>query len=292
MKKHSIVIRAWQRGAGRPGVAFDQPAFERRLGRPIDLMLRTSDHKLARIVVVVNTDRRFPDFIGETVVHDGLTPTMRELKARFGDAIDVLADPEWGNNAGSASALNAGWRHAAHCADVSHILSWNPEMALTGHHVERMRHHVYEHNLEICGYLRRGYWERPVFHLFQNTAAMYSTSALKEAGGFDTRCDGNDGTTIDIDGLGRVTLAGMDDQDLLLRLTKARGEVPRIGMVGRRDPAQWQRHFPEEPERQKAFDIKIRRQYAVLRAWTHIHLPQMSLEDYLDLVFQAMFDGA
>ncbi len=293
MNKHSIVIRAWQKGAGHEGVTFSEKGFISRIVKPIQLMLRTSNSDLGRIVVVVNTDQRFPDFLGEAMAEDGTTPTMRALKSAFGGDIDILSNMNWGNNAGSATALNSGWRYAAQNPEVDHILSWNPEMALTGHHVAQMRHQMYEHFLEICGYLREGWWERPQFALFQNTAALYRLASLQEVGGFDERCNGNDGQTIETERLGRVTCAGMEDQDFLLQLTKRRdGNVPRIGMIGRSNPAPWQRRFPDDPERQKMFDIKLERQYAVLRSWAAFHRPDMALEEYLGHVFREMFIGS
>ena len=293
MKKHSIIVRSWQKGAGHPEIPFKQRSFDTGLRASLELMLKTSNSDLARIVVVTNTDQRFPKVLGEAVGDDSMTPTMRALKDVFGSDIDVLSDAGWGNNAGSASALNIGWQHAAASPETSHVLSWNPEMALTGHHVAMMRHFMYEHCLEICGYLREWHWERPQFGLFQNTAAMYRIPTLQEVVGFDPRCDGNDGATIETEAFGAVTLAGMDDQDFLLRLVKARsGDIPRIGMIGRSNPAPWKTQWPDDPVRQQEFDIKVARQMSVLRAWSTLHLPHMTLEEYLGQVFREMFIGS
>ncbi len=291
MKLHSIVIRAWQKGAGYDEKPLTQ-AFESRLVRPIELMLHTSNSDLNRIVVVVNGDDRFPSFLGENIAEDGSTPTVRMLRHHFGEQIDVIVEKNWGNNAGSATALNTGWQYAARNPEVDHILSWNPEMALTGHHVAQMRYHMNEHWLEICGYLREGHWERPQFGLFQNTGAMYRLSTLQEVDGFSEHTNGNDGITIETERLGRVTRAGMDDQDFLAHVTAVRGgEVPRIGMIGRSDPAPWQTQFPDDPDRQEMFDIKVERQYAVLREWVTMRLPGQTLEQYLGRVFRNMYIG-
>ncbi len=291
MKLHSIVIRVWQKGAGYNGKPLTE-TFESRLIDSIGLMLLTSNNDLDRIVVVVNGDDRFPDYLGENIAGDGSTPTVRALRHHFGDRIDVIVEKNWGNNAGSATALNTGWRYAIRNPEVDHILSWNPEMALTGHHVAQMRYHMNEHWLEICGYLREGHWKLPVFNLFQNTAAMYRLSILQEVNGFSEHTNGNDGVTIETEHLGRVTRAGMDDQDFLAHVTAVRGgEVPRIGMIGRSDPAPWQTRFPDEPERQKMFDIKVERQYAVLREWVAMRLPGQTLEQYLGRVFRNMYIG-
>lgn len=293
MKKHAIVIRSWQKGAGSPNVPFKTKEFDTGLRAAIELMLKTSNSDLERIVIVVNADQRFPNFLGEVMDEGGTTPTMRAIRNTFGSDIDVLSDSQWGNNAGSASALNVGWHHATKYPEVDHILSWNPEMALNGQHVAMMRHFMYEHWLEVCGYLREWHWERPQFGLFQNTASMYRLTTLQEVDGFSTICDGNDGATINIGSFGEVTLAGMDDQEFFLRLVKARsGDMPRIGMVGRNDPAKWQTAWPDRPDRQLQFDIKVARQMAVLRTWANRHFPGMPLETYLGRVFREMFIGS
>lgn len=301
---HEIVNRSWQKGAGYDA-AFNEESCENRLAIPIEHMLETSGPELAGITVVVNGDNRFPAFMGEAVAEDGTTPTVRALHKRFGNRVTTIVDREWGNNAGSAHALNIGWQRAAQNPNVSHIFSWNTEMALSGSDLRRMRQFMAEHDLEVCGQLRQGYDDPayPTRRLFQNTATMYRLSLLQEVDGFDPWCDGNDGATIQIEGLGKVVIAGMDDQDAFARAVAMRmlaagrelpcaDDVPKWGMVGVDNPAAWQTVFPNDPARQKMFDDKIARQLAVFKIRVARRLPHLSFEAYLELLWQHMHLGA
>ena len=285
---YKVAIRAWQNGANHPGnknEAFNREAYEARLMVPIGTMIVTAGRDLQRIAVIVNTDDRFPKFLGEKPFGDGTTPTTRALEKDFGDTIDILTTPHWGNNAGSAAAATEVFRHCFQDPDTDVVLSWNPEMAIDGYAAAEILRFMETCGLDICGRYHQDHFLYPQCMMQQNTCCAYTRNVFETVGGFSERCDGNNHETIDVDGFGACTLAGMDDGHFVATYLRKFGRFPRIGMTGRAAPAFRQTEFPGQPDRQRDFHEKLARQFIVLEAWVKELCPDLSFATYLRALF-------
>lgn len=284
----AVVCRWFQAGAGLTR-SFDQEDFEKRLAAPLHRFMQGMGSEVKNIVVVSNADTRFG--LGEATDENGRTPTEHALCSRFPNEIAngflcVVVDHGWGNNAGSAHALNAGWQTVIKTSSVSHILSWNPELEMTGGILARMFAHLERHGLDFVGAYRQGYWRLYQWALAQNTACLYPVEILQKVEGFSSEnCDGNSGMTIDIPAVGKAILAGMDDFDLALRLSKKIERMPRWGMVGRADPFLWDINFSPDTDRAKMLQVKIIRQPIVMEKLVELHYPGISYHELLDEFF-------
>ncbi len=290
----SIVCRWFQIGAGRAdkgGVIkpLNMQDFETRLAAPLRRFMRAMGSEVKSIVIVSNADDRFG--LGESIDEHGQTPTVRAIRETFREEVAhgfvrTVVDPLWGNNAGSAHALNTGWELAAKEDGATHILSWNPELQMTEGLLARMLAHMERHALDFVGAYRQGYWRLYQWQLAQNTACLYPTQVLQNLSGFShENCDGNDGATIEVPGIGKVTLAGMDDFDLALRFAKVFDRIPRWGMVGRADPFLWDINFGPDSDRAKLLQAKIARQPIVMEKWVARHFPGIAYHDFMDTFF-------
>lgn len=292
----SVVCRWFQAGCECPdpkqnGVIkeFNWNDFEARLAQPLAHFMRTAGSDVKSVTIVSHGDHRFGS--GEAIGADGQTATTRAIRQSFSNEIAsgflrTVIDTEWGNNAGSAHALNIGWELATKIDRTSHVLSWNPELQMTGWILARMLAHMERHALDFVGAYRQGYWRLYQWQLAQNTACLYPIETLCNLNGFsDENCDGNDRATIEVPGIGKVTLAGMDDFDLALRFAKAFDQIPRWGMVGRADPFLWDINFAPNSDRAKLLQAKIARQPIVMEKWVERHFPGVPYHDFMDSFF-------
>lgn len=294
----AVVIRWFQPGCGFPDPEndgalkpFDEVDFQVRLVRPLRIFLSSLGEEVRRIVIISNSDPRFG--LGESSVNaEGETATMAAIKRTFPREIEsgfirIQADDEWGNNAGSAHALNLGWRSAVdQDGGTDHILSWNPELQMTGGILARMLTHLERYHLDFVGAYRKRYWYLYQWQMAQNTACLYPVHVLESVGGFSPEnCDGNDRRTITVPGIGQVTRASMDDFDLALRLWRAAERPPRWGMVGRADPILWDVDFIPGTERAIMLQKKIARQPSIIEAWVRRHFPDQDYSSVMDAFF-------
>lgn len=290
----SIVCRWFQIGAdltGKDGILkpFYEQDFEARLAAPLRRFMSAMGSEVKSIIIVSNSDNRFG--LGEGVDEHGQTPTVRAIHRAFRKEVDhgfirTIIDPLWGNNAGSAHALNCGWELAVKQEGATHILSWNPELQMTEGLLARMLAHMERHALDFVGAYRQGYWRLYQWLLAQNTACLYPTQVLQSLNGFSPEnCDGNDKATIEVPGIGKVALAGMDDFDLALRFAKTFDCIPRWGMIGRADPFLWDINFAPDSTRAKLLQMKIARQPIVMEKLVARHFPDVSYHDFMDKFF-------
>lgn len=292
----SVVCRWFQGGCGLPdpkqnGVIkkFDWNDFEARLARPLITFMQTAGPSIRSVTVVSHGDHRFGS--GEAIDSDGYTPTMRAIQQSFPKEVAsgflrTIVDPLWGNNAGSAHALNTGWELATKLDQTSHVLSWNPELQMTGWILARMLAHMERHGLDFVGAYRKRYWLLYQWQIAQNTACVYTLEMLRKISGFSAEnCDGLDRQSIEAPGIGKVTLAGMDDLDAALRYTKQSDRLPRWGMVGRADPFLWDVNFAPESDRAKMLQAKIARQPIVMEKWVARHFPSVPYHEFMDGFF-------
>lgn len=290
----SIVCRWFQAGTGltdKGGAVkpLNMQDFEIRLAAPLRRFMRAMGSEVKSIVIVSNADGRFG--LGEGIDEYGKTPTVHAVHHAFREEVEhgfirTTIDPLWGNNAGSAHALNCGWELAAKEDGATHILSWNPELQMTEGLLARMLAHMERHALDFVGAYRQGYWRLYQWQLAQNTACLYPVEMLRKLSGFSAEnCDGLDRQSIEAPGIGKVTLAGMDDFDLALRFAKAFDRIPRWGMVGRADPFLWDINFTPDSDRAKMLQAKIARQPIVMEKWVARHFPSVPYHEFMDSFF-------
>jgi hypothetical protein len=283
----SIVLRVFDSGAGIRK-DFSVSDFQNRFVSPLEIMMKTTFPEVVGFVVVSNGNPQYG--LGEAMDSYGETLTTRAIHEAFPNQcksgyIRTVVDRNWGNNAGSAHALNCGWRLAVKENCSTHILSWNPELQMTGHLLTQGFTHLERHNLDFLGFYRQGYWEKPQWAVAQNTACLYCVPFLESVDGFADECDGNDGRTIIVPEFGKVPFAGMDDFNLALRFKKQFGRTPRWGMVGRTRPFLWNIDFVPGTEREMMLKIKIARQYAVMQEWVQLYFQEMSFRTVMDDFF-------
>lgn len=289
----AVVIRWFQSQVGLPQAdgsikPFDMEDFKERLVNPLHRFMQSMGREVKRIIIVSNSDQRFG--LGEATDNEGHTSTFRALCHAFPremahDFIRVVIDPLWGNNAGTAHALNTGWATVQEDPEITHLLSWNPELQMTGGILARMFSHLERHGLDLTGAYRQGYWRLYQWQLPQNTACLYSMELLESLKGFSVECDGNDRSVIQIPSLGKVSRAGMEDYDLSLRYALQYGRFPRWGMVGRADPFFWDINFVPGSERAEMLRAKIARQPAVLEYRAQERFPNTPYPELMDTFF-------
>lgn len=286
----ATVIRTFQAGSGITK-EWNPASFEKSVRAPIAAFLASAPPEQKRIVIVSCADKT--SSLAEAVGDDGKTPTVRAVEAAFPDevkyrTITTVLDPDWGQNAGSASALNVGWRSLED--DINLVLSWNPDFHLSGHVLACGLDHMQRYDLPICGFYRKRWHERSQWNFFQNTATIYRLALLREHGGFSRRCDGNEGETIDVGGT-KVRLAGMDDLYLYLTVCRNLGRAPLWGMYGIMAPSDWEVDFPDDPTKQAMFDEKVARQLLVMRAWAKEIFPDVPFGQLMDTIYAAQRQG-
>lgn len=121
-------------------------------------------------------------------MHWNTTPTVSALKDAFG--LEIATGRlipricfDWGKNPGSATALNEG-AYVAWKAGARWVMNWSPEIDLTGERIPQIVLFAERHDLSVAGFLRRRWWERPQWHVVQNTAALWRLDALETVGRF------------------------------------------------------------------------------------------------------------
>ncbi len=281
------VTRSFQPGASFAN--FNRTKCQQGLIKPIRKLLDTAPSSLESIVVVScsDTGSRFSE-----EVREGRTPTIQCLMEAFpgeilsGRITPVLCE-NWGLNAGSATAINAGLSVAFE-REVKQVLVWSPEIDLDGHMVTEMIEHHARYGLELTGYFRKGWWMRAQWMFAQNTIALWNAELLMALDGFSPACNGDGTTTVTTRDFGDVPLAGMEDIEAYFRAAQHRGSFPRWGMVGKRHPRRWDlaRKLPGTEEYDNNTK-KIARQGHVIEAWAKRHFPGQHVNEVLANVMRA-----
>jgi len=280
----AIITRSFQAGAGKGGKAFDPEYFSEKVVKPITKLLRFEEI-IGTIIVVVNTEKG--NRLAEIEDDNKDTPTIIALNQAFAREIEnqriiVEKCENWGNNPGSATALNYGTR-IANRLGFKWIFNWSPEIEIDGCAVASALKFAKERNLSAVGVLRQRHWERPQWRVPQNTACLWKLDELLETGGFSEECNGT-GRTIQVCEFGEVPIAGMEDFHTLLRMLEKNYDL-RWGMIGRANPLKWNVDFPRGTERERNHLIKVARQYSVMKEWAKDIFPNLSFENVMDMVF-------
>lgn len=254
---------------------------------PIEQFFAQTGNLIQKLVIVTNAD---PESEHAEYIHeDGTTPTMRVVRARFGDdpRVEVIACTEWGKNVGSGNALNVGDQYLKDTTDLELVLNWSPEMEVLPRHLYRAIDMMLDRPaVQIVGFYRDFWWERTQWNIVQNTIALYRLDTLIAMGGFDTKCDGNDRVMVQTEEFGEVLRAGMEDFHYVLKLLKrARGY--RHGIVGVEAPLEWHVNFDPNSERGKNHLRKVARQYAVMQEWCRDVFPDQEPYETLNQYFES-----
>lgn len=224
----------------------------------------------------------------------GVLPTHAFLGNTFCSAIEdgrlvLVPCDDWGLNAGSATALNAGMRAALEAQIAcSYTLFWSPEFQLTHNRIERMVNCIKSRNLELVGYLREGWAQMPQWQMPQNTALLWRNTTLAQLEGMNPSCNGDGVTNVETVEFGLVPRAGMEDVEAYFRLCQIRGYFVPWGMVGQNDPAIWDlsRKVPGTPEHADHLK-KVARQWEVVRAYACTYFQEFVYEDVIRQMLEA-----
>lgn len=289
MEKTDVIVRAFQPGAGK-GKEFDRTRFEQGLKMPVQKVLRTRPDWLRSVVIVSCGDQESP--AGEAVVA-GMTPTMQAIHDLMPEEVEkglvhTVLCTNWGENFGSATALNDGIAYAQRF-DPSQIVIWSPEIALDGFRLMEMQLHKERHALEFCGYFRESWYDRTQWMFAQNTLCLWDTTILTN--GFNPECNGT-GRTVEIEGIGKVSVAGMEDFRRVLEAYATSGKMPRWGMAGERNPVLWNTGLkqPGTEEYRRNFE-KIARQRAVMEIYIRDIFPDRDPGEVMAEIMRQSFFG-
>jgi hypothetical protein len=284
MEAITIVTRSFQAGTGKGGKDFDKEYFYQRVAYPIRRLLAFEN--VASIVVVTSAEKG--NVLAE-IMSDGSTPTTRAIKESFPDEVKnkrIVADIclDWGPNPGSGNALCQGAKLAKELnPEINWIFNWSPEIEMDGFKIDMALAFARKRNLLVVGFLRDNWWEKPQWHVVQNTAAIWQYNIIEQFG-FARECNGT-GKTIWTPEHGEVPLAGMEDFHTMLRAMKAMHNKFRWGMVGRERPLLWNTNFLPGSDRERRHLIKVTRQFEVMKAYSKDIFPELTFNEVMNRFF-------
>lgn len=287
-KQLFAVTRSFQGGA--TFASFDSEKFDRGVVAPVTKLLSSAPEEFAGLAIVTCGE---PGNKYSEEVIDGETPTVRALREAFSDEIAIgriipVVCSDWGLNAGSATAINAGVEvarsHSAH-----KVLVWSPEIDLSGHMVSEMLNHMEQHALRLVGYMRNRWYQRLQWAFAQNTCAIWDMGLLDLVSGMNPSCNGDGKTTVSTLEFGEVPLAGMEDIEAYFRASAICGEFIRWGCVGMRHPAIWSLALKKPDTREYDDNIKkIARQALVMDAYAKRIFPDIEPIDVYDQMMRVV----
>ncbi len=284
LKVVTCIVRSFQAGTGENGKLFDEYLFEKKVQNPIRRLFQTTKTVIGDLIILVNTEIGNP--LAEIIDSNGKTPTQIAFEKSFPNEITsgkivVHLCKKWGDNPGSATALNTGLE-IANNNNAKWVLIWSPEIDLDGDYVETALEYAKEKNLAVVGVLRERHWERPQWKVPQNTVALWNLKTLLSVKGFSESCNGV-GKKVLTKEFGEVPLAGMEDFHAMLKLLSNDNDPFNWGVIGRKKPLKWNVDFGGERERRHL--EKVARQYAVMEAWANEIFPNIQFEKIMDNLF-------
>lgn len=279
------VARTFQAGTGPNGKEFNTDYFSEKVTGPIKDLLAGSEKVVSGIVVVVNTEKNNP--LAEGIYDSGQTPSTLALMETFPEEISngrmiVHLCHNWGNNPGSGNALNEGIE-IAQGMGAELAMCWSPEIEMNGYRISEALGFMEKRNLSVVGFLRENWWQKPQWHISQNTAAIWDIKILQNVGGFSPECNGT-GKTVTTEEFGEVSLAGMEDLHTMLKILKSNPNF-RWGMIGRSNPLKWNTDFPAGSERLLNHLKKVARQGIVMSEWAKLIFPYLSYNQVMNNLF-------
>lgn len=280
---------------------FNKKKFEDGVVLPIRKLLSTAPPELVGLAVVTCAEpgSKYAEEVSDHVVgtsamhdeHDWHTPTTYHLaqafpeEVRSGRIVPVMCK-DWGLNAGSGTAINAGIEAARH-RGADDVLVWSPEIDLSGHMVHEMLCHKELHALRLVGYARNYLFERQQWMFAQNTCAIWDIDLLNMVDGMNPVCNGDGKATVSTAEFGEVPLAGMEDIEAYMRASAQFGEFVRWGVVGLRHPAVWNLALKEPGTKEYDDNLKkIARQGLVMEAYAKRIFPHLTPREVLARLMQ------
>lgn len=233
--------------------------------------------------IVINCDTWSP--LAEMPDADGVTPTAYTLKQQLADPrIQYHNCCDWGNNPGSCNALNQVIKHLpTGKSEDTFVLVFAKEALLDPAQVAQAYKMMQQYpQLAVVGFYRQFHWKFFPWRWPQNTAAMYRLKTLLDIGGFDRRCEGNDGTKIIVPTMADpVLLAGMDDFYFMLKALQLYNEPWFWSMVGAEAPFSWEVKGKTGLEL-KLHITKLARQEIVMEKWAQEIFPEIQFEEVIN----------
>lgn len=299
-KKLFAVTRSFQGGATY--ASFDVDKFKKGVIAPIKKLLDTAPSEFSGIAVVscAEPGSKYAEEVrykfdstpapNEDIAEER-TPTTHYLTKAFpeevasGRIVPILCK-NWGLNAGSGTAINAGIAHAR-TQGADKVLVWSPEIDLTGHMVSEMLNHMDEHALRLVGYMRNRWYQRLQWAFAQNTCAIWDVDLLKVVDDMNPLCNGDGKTTVSTLEFGEVPLAGMEDIEAYFRASAKLGQFVRWGGVGMRHPAAWSLALKKPGSREYDDNLKkIARQALVMDEYAKRVFPHFESIEVYDRMMQ------
>lgn len=282
LEKINIIIRSYQ--AGADDNSFDVKFFEDRLVKNIKNLLNYPEI-INSIVVVTNGEEGNP--LAEKIIADNVTPTVKNLEKFFPQEVKAgiivpFISKIWGKNPGSGDALNQGLEILKD--KCKWVLMLSAEIEIDGYKIMSAINFARERDLSVVGFMRTLWWERPQWNVGQNTACLWNIDTLRDIGGFDKNCDGGD-ETVKTPEYGEVPLAGMEDFHAMIRLMGKYEDEFRWGMIGRFAPLKWNTQFEPGSERERNHQVKVARQYVVIRRYVEKTFPDIKFEEVMEKFF-------
>lgn len=280
MKNTALVVRLFNGGAGRLDGSgnlkpFDEKWFAEK-ANALAVMLAATN--VERIVVVNNRDPESK--FGEAADANGDTPTGRATKAHFATfsgRVDVVYVDQWGNNAGSGRAVQAGIDHLTAHSTADTFMVWSPEMAIDPERLTAALAYMSLCNHDVVGFLRENWQNRPQWMIPQHTGFIGTRDHWALAT-VPLKADGDEGRTVMTD-VGAVAAAGMDDFCRLLEVMKL-DKLGSIGMFKGGKPVPWQIDWNDQRQIEK-----IARQWQVALLWVKDSFPDADPEDMMNEFF-------
>ncbi|MCD4762129.1 hypothetical protein K8R32_04195 [bacterium] len=281
MEKVIVGTRSFQ--AGKNAETFNKKTFAKNEKAVKNLLLIEEVEKL---IIVTCGGGKFAEIPNA----EGVLPTVANFQKAFPDEVEnkrliLHVRVNWGNNRGSATALNDSLSIAKKMG-AKWTMNWSPEIECDSHLIYEALTHAERYNLFVVGALRQNWWERPQWAVPQNTFAIWDTKILSSplVKGFASECNGT-GETVTTKEYGEVSLAGMEDFHAMLKIMKNNPETFRWGMIRRLIPLKWDTNFKEDPKRELAHLKKIARQPKVMKKYAEKIFPNIPFKELMDYNF-------
>ncbi|MFA6097998.1 MAG: hypothetical protein WCV50_04330 [Patescibacteria group bacterium] len=279
-----VIIRSFKAGIGKGGRKISDEewqAYKSSLLYTINSIL-ASPH-VRHIYVVTNAEPGSK--LAELPDDDGSTPTTRLITDTFSsEKVTPVACNNWGLNPGSCAAINKVIEVISHWNNLPHwLLVLSKEMLINPFVISEMIRTSDRYHLKVCGCYRQNHWEYYQWSVAQNTVCLWEYQTLAEFSGFDTRCDGRQDETIEIESR-QIQIAGMDDFHLMLRIQAKYGLDWRWGMVCNSNPLIWDLSRKSFAEMEQHL-IKVRRQAKIMEIYVSEIFPELDFRTVMNLFF-------
>jgi hypothetical protein len=275
MQKICVIVRDFYSNAGRLGadgklVSIPEDSFLKKSGAVVKLL----ESSLVDHVLIVSNRDGGSEF-GETPDSASETPTWQMYRLHYEDLVHTgklhccFVD-EWGANAGSGRAVQAGIDHFLGLQDdvnniVSHAMVWSPELAIDNVRFAQAAWALEHYNLDGLGFLREHAFTRTQWMLPQHTGLL-GTKEFWSLAEVPTYTDGDEGLSVDTSE-GLCPLAGMDDMARIFEALKVKQDLS-IGMFGQKNPIAWNVDLTDPRQAPK-----VARQQAVTEEWARRSFP-------------------